>query len=337
MAGIVLAGGVWFAVTAPDPEQPVEQAGGSGPGEASEVADAFAASSNVTGETPENPPELPPSLEGTQEPGGWRAGPDGDWRVTPALRHLFDYYLTALGEVPLDELVGHIRGALSELPPDARQEAEAVLRDYLSYRLEVGDLERPQHGTQGKPTPEQMAARLAAVRNLRRETMGDRVTEAFFAREEAMNDYALARARIQADKSLSEAEREQRLAEAESRLPESMRESRRASRQYRNYRERIAELEQGNASPETIDALRARQFGEEGAERLAELDRQREDWNRRVSRYRDELASLRRQDISDQTFQAEREALRERYFDDGGERTRIRALDRMQQTEEGMN
>ena len=339
LVGIALGGTLWFAAMGPDPgpEQPAAPGDGYAVEEAGQEASELPSALKRDGGQAEEPPELPPSLEGTEEPDGWQAGPDGDWQVTPALRHLFDYYLTALGEAPLDQLVSHIRGALAELPPEARREAEAVLRDYLSYRLEVGDLEAPMDGADGDPSPQQMAARLAAVRDLRRETLGDRVTETFFAREEAMNDYALARARIQADESLSSEEREQRLAEAESRLPESMRESRRASREYRNYRERVAELEASNANAEEIDALRARQFGEEGAERLAELDRQREDWNRRVSRYRDELASLRRQDIDDQTFAAEREALRERYFDGEGERTRIRALDRMQQTEEGTN
>ena len=336
VVGIALVGVIWFAARGPEPEEPGNQAVGHGMEEAPEVINDLPLGDGDES-TPEKAPPLPPSLEGTQEPDGWRAGPDGDWRVTPALRDLFDYYLTALGEAPLDELVRHIRGALSELPEDARQQAEAALRDYLSYRLEVGDLEAPMDGAGDAPTPDQMAARLAAVRELRRETMGDRVSETFFAREEALNDYALARARIQADESLSSKEREQRLAEAESRLPESMRESRQASRQYRDYRERVAELEANNANSETIDALRAQQFGEKGAERLAELDQQREDWNRRVSRYRDDLAALRRQDISDQDFQAEREVLRERYFDGEGERTRIRALDRMQQTEEGTN
>lgn len=337
LVGVAFVGMVWIVLNSPVPEEPGGAVGGQGMDEAPEVINALGKAEGGDDAVSEQAPELPPSLEGTEEPDGWRAGPDGDWQVTPALRHLFDYYLTALGEAPLDELVRHIRGALSELPEGARQEAEAVLRDYLTYRLEVGDLEAPMDGAGDSPTPEQMAARLAAVRELRRDTMGDRVSETFFAREEALNDYALARARIRADESLSGEEREQRLAEAESRLPESMRESRQASREYRNYRDRVADLEASDADSETIDALRAQQFGKEGAERLAELDRQRKDWNQRVSGYRDELAALRRQDISDQAFKAEREVLRERYFDSEGERTRIRALDRMQQTEEGTN
>lgn len=337
VAVVVLAAVAWFVSTAPDPETPAGQVAGSTADDSGRVAEAFEAADDAREADPGEPPALPPSLRGTEEPDGWRAGPDGDWRVTPELRHLFDYYLTALGEAPLDELVAHIQGALAELPPQARRKAEAVLRDYLSYRLRVGDLEAPMDAADGEPSPEQMAARLAAVSDLRQQTLGDRVAETFFAREEAMNDYALARARIQANESLSSQEREQRLAAAESRLPESMRESRRASREYRNYRERVAELEANNASPEKIDALRARQFGEDGAERLAELDQKRQDWERRVSRYRDELVALQREDISDQAFEAEREALRERYFDDEGERTRIRALDRMQQKEEAMN
>lgn len=329
---------VWFGALVPGPEEPEEPTTDEAVERALDnAADAPAGPEEDAGEDETRPP-LPASLEGTEEPKGWRADADGNWEVTPALRNLFDYYLTALGEAPLDELVGHIREALSELPEEARREAKAVLRDYLDYRIEMDGIEDPMGESGETPGPEEMAARLSKIRDLRRETMGDTVTEAFFAREEALNDYALERARIQADESLSGEAREQRLADAEAQLPESMRESRQASRDYRNYRERLEAIESGAADTESIDALRAEQFGEEGAERLAEVDRQREDWDRRVSRYREDLAALRNEDISQADFQAEREVLRERYFEEGGERTRIRALDRMNEnSEEGTN
>lgn len=337
-AVVTLAALIWFAGMGSGPERPAEPTAGERVKTRDDGGIALPRPEAEDGGTQQTAPPLPASLEGTEEPDGWRADADGNWEVTPALRDLFDYYLTALGEAPLDELVRHIRGALSELPEDARAEAEAVLRDYLDYRLEMGELPEPAGEPGEAPGPEEMAARLARIRDLRRDTMGDAVTDAFFAREEALNDYALERARIQADESLSDEEREQRLANAESRLPETMRESRQASRDYRNYREQVAELESSNTDSERIDALRAQQFGEEGAERLSELDQQREEWSRRVSQYREDLAALRRQDISEQDFRAEREVLRERYFDSDGERTRIRALDRMQQNkEEGMN
>ncbi len=273
---------------------------------------------------------LPDSLQGTQPPGGWGPDPDGHWEVTPELRLLFDYYLTALGEAPLEELVAHIRQSLASLPPDARREAMAVLEDYLGFRLALTELEEASGPTQSL-SPGELAERLERIRALRRSTLGDAVAETFYSEDEALADYALARARILADEGLEDEERQARLTEAESMLPEHMRASRQAARSFREYREQVSELERSGAPREMIDALRAQQFGEEAAERLQEVDRERAQWDRRLAEYREEVAQLEAAGLSEPDLAEERQRLLERHFEEH-EQTRVRALEQMNRT-----
>lgn len=315
----------WYFWNPISPDEPSSAFVESGAGGAPEpvVRQAMKRSARAGDEAP----ELPASLRGTQPPGGWGVNEDGSWEVTPELRLLFDYYLTALGEAPLDELVVHIRESLDSLPPEAREQALAVLEDYLDFRLALTELEEVS-GLVERPGPDELARRLERIRSLRRDALGDAVAETFFAEDEALADYALERARFMADDSLSEQERKARLVEAESVLPQHMQASREAARSFREYRERVAELERSGAPRESIEALRAQQFGEEAAEQLAEVDRQRAEWDQRLSEYRGELSQLEAAGLSETELEQERQVLLERYFEEH-EQTRVRALEQM--------
>ena len=99
--------------------------------------------SNLVGEaTVAVPDRLPASLEGTSVPGGWaETDVNGSLVPTPHLRQLFEYYLAALGEETLPQLVARIEQALARLAEPARSEALDTLGDYLDYKLALGDLE----------------------------------------------------------------------------------------------------------------------------------------------------------------------------------------------------
>jgi len=276
--------------------------------------------------------EPPPSLVGTQPPGGWEAGPDGEWAVTPDLMHLFEYYLSALGEMPLDDLVMQIRNTLDVLPPEAREEALGILQDYIGYRAALVDLDGGPDGTERTDLPpDVLAQRVAEARSLRRQMLGEHVAEVFFADEEAMEDYGLARTRIMADDDLTEDERREQLAAAEASLPDAIRESRQASRQFGDYRQQVRTLQEQGASRDEIRALRQEQFGAEAAERLEALDDQRRDWDRRMDEYRAEVARLEEAGLDESDRLAQQQTLREQYFSDN-EQLRVRALDAAEAT-----
>ena len=101
------------------------------------------APSKLVGETAVAVPDtMPASLAGTSVPGGWaETDANGSLVPTPQLRQLFEYYLAALGEETLPQLVARIEQALARLEEPARSEALDTLGDYLDYKLALGDLE----------------------------------------------------------------------------------------------------------------------------------------------------------------------------------------------------
>lgn len=271
------------------------------------------------------PEQLPTSLEGTRVPGGWRQlDADGHLLPTPALRGLFEYYLSALGEETLPELIARIRQALTELPEPARSEARQLLGDYLDYKLAVGELEADSSGADGLAA---MERQLQTIRDLRREYLGQVAAEAFFAREEAIDRFQTRRREIMARDDLDDAQRKAELAAAEAELPEPLREARAESRKFMTYQARLDALENDpDATEADISRLRESTFGPEVAERLSQVEEAREDWKRRWGAYRDDLARLDTAGLAAPEYDSAVQRLRDQYFSDQ-EQVRVEALD----------
>lgn len=271
------------------------------------------------------PDQLPESLHGTQPPAGWmKVDQDNRLMVTPALRGMFEYYLAALGEESLPQLVARIDRALEVLPEPARSEAKELLGQYLDYKLAVGELETWAGEAGSLQSAEQQ---LQAIRDLRREYLGEVAAEAFFAREEAIDRFQVRRREIMDDESLSNAERKAQLAAAESELPESLREARAESRKFMTYHARLEALQNDpDATEADISRLRESTFGAEVAQRLENVEEAREDWQRRWAAYRSDLAALENAGLAEPELKTEVQRLRDQYFSEQ-EQVRVQALD----------
>lgn len=269
------------------------------------------------------PDELPASLEGTSLPGGWaETDSNGSLVPTPQLRQLFEYYLAALGEETLPQLIARIEGALARLEEPARSEALATLGDYLDYKLALGDLEA-SYGDAGTLDADQMQQRMAEIRSLRRAWMDAPTADAFFASDEAVDQFQVEQLRIRTDESLSEEEREQALAMAEQALPEPVREARRETRKFSDYQQARSELA---GDPEALSAWREEHFGEEAARQLEKAEAEQQAWESKWQAYREELAELESLGVAGPELDAAIDSLRDDYFE-GAEKLRAEALD----------
>ena len=269
------------------------------------------------------PDELPASLEGTSVPGGWtETDSNGSLIPTPQLRQLFEYYLAALGEESLPQLVARIEQALARLEEPARSDAMAILRNYLDYKLALGELEA-SNGNAAAPGPEEMQQQLSEIRALRRIWMDAQTAEAFFASDEAIDRFQVEQLRIRTDDSLSDEERGQALALAERALPEPIREARRETRKFTDYHKARVEFAD---DPEALSAWRQAHFGEEAARRLAQADVEQQAWDNKWQAYSEDLAELERLGVAGPEREAAIDALRDRYFE-GAEKLRAEALD----------
>lgn len=278
------------------------------------------APSSLVGQAVAVPEQLPASLAGTEEPGGWlTVDGNGDLLPTPALRALFEYYLAALGEETLAQLVTRIENALAALPQPARDQARETLARYLDYKLAVGELEAGVgDGTDAGPE-----ARLVQIRNLRRQYLDAATAEAFFAADEAVDRFQLERRRILADASLDPGQRQARVAAAEAALPEPLLEARREAGRFQDYqraREQLAD------DPAALAAYREARFGADGARALARVEQEQADWDRRWQAYREAVTRLEVAGLAAPEHEAAIRRLRQEHFS-GSERLRAEALD----------
>lgn len=269
------------------------------------------------------PDDLPASLEGTSVPGGWaETDSNGSLVPTPQLRQVFEYYLSALGEETLPQLVTRIEQALARLNEPARSEALATLENYLDYKLALGDLET-SYGKAATLDADQMQQRMAEIRALRRNWMDAPTADAFFASDEAIDQFQVQQLRIRTDESLSETEREQALSRAEEALPLPIREARRETRKFADYQQARTELAD---DPQALSAWRAERFGEEAGRQLEEAEAEQRAWEDKWQAYSAELAELESLGIAGPEREAAIDSLREDYFE-GSEKLRAEALD----------
>lgn len=274
----------------------------------------------------ELPGRLPSSLEGTEMPRQWaRVNANGHLIPTPALRLLFEYYLSALGEETLPQLVARIERALATLNEPARSEALATLGDYLDYKLAVGELE-DSYGASAALNTNELQRRMTEVQALRRTYLDADTADVFFSTDEAVDRFQIERLRVSQNDDLSEQEKAQRMAQLEEQLPEPLREARRETRRFAEYEQAQRELAD---DPEALKDYRESLFGEEDARRLEQVEAEQRDWERRWAAYREEMEVLGRAGLVGPELAAAIERLREQHFNEQ-ERIRAQALDSIQ-------
>lgn len=269
------------------------------------------------------PDTLPASLSGTSPPKGWdRVDGNGNLIPTSSLRQLFEYYLSALGEEPLRQLVARIEQELSALDEPAHSEALNILGNYLDYKLALGDLES-SYGQEAADSLLDTRRRMQEIHALRRTWLDADTAEAFFADEEAVDRFQLEQRRIADDESLTAEQRSRAVAAAEQDLPATVRRAREDTRRFAEYEQARQELA---GDPDALAAWREEAFGAEISQQLAEVEARRKDWDQRWQAYSQERRELDSAGLAGPEREAAIEDLRNRYFS-GPERARAQALD----------
>lgn len=224
------------------------------------------------------------SLEGTVPDGQVRQAAEDGLVVSDELVRLFEYYLAAVGERPLDDLRRDIERALDErLKPRAAQEAKALLGRYLAYKAALADVEKnAQLAGNGLDA---IRGRLQAIQETRRKFFSDGEAQAMFGMEDAMNLDALARLEISQDKSLNDAQKAERLAALDRALPAPLREARDSATQVVRLEETAKNMRSKGASEDDIYRMRAAALSPEAAARMAAVDREETEWKQRIQTY----------------------------------------------------
>jgi lipase chaperone LimK len=334
VAGISIAAGLLLAVAAVlywlSP-------GNADKGSASSVAGStgiFATGTATGHQTPSQfvtgTESLPKSLQGTEVDGQLEVDANGHLKITNGVRHVFDYFLSTIGEEPLDTILARIRAYIRhKLPSVAAAEAEHILDGYIAYKQGLDTVQKAQQANGGGVDIDAVRQQMQQVQALRTQYLSAEVITAFFGDEDAYDRYTLARLDILQNKNLSAAQRAQQLAALEQQLPTTIQESMKTINQYQNLENLQADWKKRGGTPEELHQIRENLVGPAATTRLESLDQERAGWDQRMnSWYSDRAAILNNRNISDQDKQQQVNALRNNQFNEA-ERLRVQSLEQL--------
>lgn len=231
------------------------------------------------------------SLDGTRPDGSIRVE-EGEALVADAgIVRLFDYYLSTVGEKPLEAIRAEIERDLdARLKPRAAAEAKDLLRRYLDYKRALVKVDENPKIAGG--SVEAVRARLAAVQQMRAQFFSATETHGMFGEEDMLALDAVARLEIGQDRSLDEAQKAEKLAALDAALPAPLREERDAPLAIIRLEEAANRLRSQGASEDDVYRMRAGTLTPEAAARMAEVDREEAAWKARIGAYLSERTRL---------------------------------------------
>lgn len=202
---------------------------------------------------------------------------NGRLLINRSLRRWMDFYLSAVGEKSLEDIVAYMESRMRSIPAPANAEALEILGSYLSYRRDIDDYDEiTARKIQGSDLAS-LNARMEWITQVRRLHFSDDVVAAFFADEEALDRFTLKRmALVQSGASGEE------LAAADEALPTTLKMKREQSGMAAQLQ---ALRQEAGDDPVLLQTLREEQFGADAAARLALLDQTRQLWHQKLDHY----------------------------------------------------
>jgi lipase chaperone LimK len=241
---------------------------------------------------PAGVPELPRSdpnafvrsMEGTKPDGNIKVAANDGLIVDAELSHLFDYYLSAMGEKSLDAIKAETERELDrKLSPAAAAAAKRLFQHYLDYKRELVDVER--NAKPGTSQAAAMRARFDAMQKVRGKYFSPVESSGLFALNDARDLDSIARFEVTENANLNAAQKHEQLARLDANLPQPLREEREAPLKVTRVEEQVAQLRARGGSDQDVYQLRAKAFSPEAAARLAEVDREEAQWQVRIANY----------------------------------------------------
>jgi len=219
---------------------------------------------------------------------------NGQLIINENIKHIIEFFLMTAQEEGREQAIARLHEYISlTLPIDAANQAMEITENYLSYKNNLlehdftvaGDLSDDKTITKVKASLEEKKA-------LRRTHLGEELSESIFGSEERYDAYSVARVEINANKSLSNEEKNIRLAAAENNLSPEAAQSMRHDREEKALKTKISALQKNNENEQEIYTLRKDFYGEKVANRMAYLEDNSGKWRDKVTQFNHEKQSI---------------------------------------------
>lgn len=209
------------------------------------------------------------------------AGPDPF--LSGQLRFKFEALLLEAGEadtpVALKKRLAALIGRHFE-PADAAR-ALALLERYVDYRAALGELKTPADPSD----PSALRQAVHARQQVREKHFAPDEYQALFAEDEALDRFTLARIEVESNASLTPAQKQDAVREAERELGANERAARADAVAHMAVAAQTATFDAGGVSEHERFAQRSAQYGDAAAQQLARLDREESNWQARLTEY----------------------------------------------------
>lgn len=232
------------------------------------------------------------SLSGTEIDGRLKVDENGALLIDREVRHVFEYFLSVLGEASLEDIVQAFEAhAYESLPKTAASEAVELLYDYLDTKVALADAMEGVSFSIGLLDKSESIDELSRFFDMRRQVrqvhLGQVVASAFYGDEDAYDHYQIEKARLNLNGTLNDAEKYDHLTLLENELlsPELAANMQR-KRAITGLLHDVDTLRAKGASESDIFAVRQKALGQEYALRMRSLDHERQQWQARLESYK---------------------------------------------------
>jgi lipase chaperone LimK len=241
--------------------------------------------------------------------------------VNEQTRNCFEYFITQYGEKDIKQIKNDFKAYIQQT---YKEPALAQILDlwnrYIDYREKLGDVQAPNIN---KEDPKYYQSIFANMKNLRKQLFSDYEIEGLFGTEDTYHEYTLSRMMVMDDKSLSEAQKAQKLKDLFNQLPEDWKENLEQLNKLEDLRKLTADIKARGGSAEEIHQMRMNLVGPEATQRLESLDGQRRDWKNKVDGYLKERDNILKSGMSDDAKQKAVQQLRTQHFNKPEEQLRV--------------
>lgn len=225
---------------------------------------------------------LPSSLAGTEVAGDLREDEQGRLILDKGVRDVFDYFLSSRGEQPDAVLNARMRAYVQHrLRPPAAQQALALLDGYLAYLQKLDVLSQQSRGG-ASMTPKE---RLALLVDLRSRSFTADVVQAFFAMDQAYDQYTVDKIAVFNDRSLSPVQKANQIKALRLALPVALQANLDAAEVAPTLQAVTQDWRERSGSVAELRSLREVLVGKEATDRLEDLDRDEQAWQVRIHAY----------------------------------------------------
>jgi len=237
---------------------------------------------------------LAKSLRGTRIPAAFTLDAEGHLIITPSIKSVIEYFLSATGEESLETIIARIEEFITQqLEEPARSEALDVVAQYIGYKEALIDLESDfADNTNLSGQSSDYLTMFQYRREARMNNLSPEIYDAFFADEDKADNYTASLLEIGKNSNLTDEEKEAQYLTAEQLLPRQEQVIKQAERTRETLQANIRAAKSQGANDEEIFQMRADVYGHEAAERFAAADTKKAAWDARFEQYRQQRQQI---------------------------------------------